>query len=176
MKTLLTLLVLLAPTAHAVKNMSTVISGKLYISGSSTRGALSQADLVSLCDQGFTYAVYVYAGGTNKTVTCGGGRTLKYQNSTAWKNPSGILGEASSAIANGGKALIHCWNGVHASRYAGAVALNKFCGFSGPEAAQWWRAGFSAGSITNGAISSLYNSLSNLGSGRGGMSGCPSPR
>ena len=163
--------------AHAVKNLNTVISGKLYISGSSgNRGPLSEGDLVDLCNQGFTYAVYVYAGGVNKTVTCGGGRTLKYQNSTAWKNPSGILSEASRAIDNGGKALIHCWNGVHASRFAGAVALNNFCGFSGGEASKWWRSGFSAASLGAAAINELQGRLSRLPSGRGGMSGCPSPR
>lgn len=163
--------------AFAVKNLTTVISGKLYISGNSGgRGPLSEPDLISLCNQGFSYAVYVYAGGVNKTVTCGGGRTLKYQNSTAWKNPTGILSEAHRAISNGGKALIHCWNGVHASRFAGAVALNQFCGFDGAETARWWRSGFSSGSLSSGAINELQGRLSRLPSGRGGMSGCPSPR
>jgi hypothetical protein len=179
MKTLIASLALIAfiPNAHAVKNMTSVISGRLYISGNSGgRGPLSQSDLISLCNQGFTYAVYVYTGGVNKTVTCGGGRTLKYQNSTNWKNPSGILSQASAAISNGGKALIHCWNGVHASRFAGAVALTRFCGFNGPEAARWWRSGFSSASLPGPAVNELYGRLSRMPQGRGGMSGCPSPR
>lgn len=178
MKHLLAAAILLAfalPAHAAVKNMNSVISGKLYISGNSGgRGPLSQSDLVSLCDQGFTYAVYVYKGGSNKTITCGGGRTLQYVNSTSWKNPSGMLSQANSAIGNGGKALIHCWNGVHASRFAGAVALNKYCGFNGEQAAKWWRSGFSAGSLPAGTINALYGKLSDLGGGSGGVSGCPS--
>lgn len=85
MKHLLAIAAILAfaNSAHAVKNMNTVISGKLYISGNSGgRGPLSSSDLQSLCEQGFTYAVYVYAGGVNKTITCGGGKTLNYVNST----------------------------------------------------------------------------------------------
>lgn len=183
MKTLIALTALMiaasltTPAFAAVQNMNTVISGKIYISGSSGgRTPLSDSDLKSLCEQGFTYAAYVYRGGRNKTITCGGGKTLKYVNDTNWQNPSRILASASEAIANGGKALIHCWYGVHASRFAGAVALNKYCGFSGEEAARWWRSGFSEASLGRQRIAELSGKLERLGSGRGGMSGCPSPR
>lgn len=161
--------------AQQVRNSQDVIRGAFARSGTTNQRAFDDSTLVSLCNQGYTYVVYVYAGGRNGTVTCGGGRTLTYVNNTNWKDPSAIIRQARSAIDKGGKVLIHCWNGIHASKYVGAVALVEFCGFSGAQAKEFFVRG-----IRDGEISSRDSLAAKLGqlrnSGGGVISGCPSAR
>lgn len=167
----------LAQTAQAqsVQRVTSVISGKLSISGSSNRKALSDAALTELCNQGYTVAVFTYPGAKARTVSCGGGRSIRYMSNTSWRSPGSILSTIAPAVTGGGKALVHCWYGVHASRFVAANALIRFCGFSGSQAASWFKKGVPAGSLSPAKINEMASKLSASGGGGSVTGGCPSP-
>ncbi len=176
-KSLLLLLALgsFAASAQSVERMSTIISGKLSISGSSNRKALNDAALKQLCEDGFTAAVFTYPGAKARTVECGGGRSISYQSITSWENPTKHVNLIKDQIANGGRVLVHCWYGVHASKFVAAAALTKVCGFNGSQAADYFRAGIPKGSLSTARINELAGILEGWSASGGVTSGCPSP-
>ncbi len=162
--------------AQEVRNLKNVISGKFARSGATNRSPLSDSALKRLCEDGYGVAVYIYSGGRDKTVSCGGGREIKYYNITNWQNATSILNKTEAAMDAGRKTLVHCWNGVHASNYVSAAALNRFCGFSGQQAATYFRQNIPDGTLDRNVINNLARKLESLGSGGQVVSGCPSPR
>ena len=174
----LTLAFLMAPQARAqqVRNLKEVISGAFARSGTTHQKPFDDAALVGLCNQGYSLAVYVYAGGRNAEVTCGGGRKLTYLNITRWQDANNILSRADSVLQNGDKVLVHCWNGIHASKYVAAAALNRYCGFSGEQAAAYFRRGIGPRELPARTVEKLSNQLRALGRGGSVMQGCPSPQ
>ena len=177
MKMAILLLVMVGSFAHAqsVERMSTIISGKLSISGSSNRKALGDSALKELCDQGFTQAIFTYGGAKARTVSCGGGRTISYQSMTSWEKPTALIAKTVSEIEGGGRVLIHCWYGVHASKYVASAALTQLCGFSGDQAAEYFKRGIPKGSLGTDRINELAGYLSALSTSGGVTAGCPTP-
>lgn len=165
----------LSAQAGELSRHTPVISGKFSRAGSSQRQPLSDNSLKSLCEQGYTLAMFMYPGAPNKTITCGGGKQIRYMSKSGYSSPSGILATAKAEIDNGGKVLVHCWYGVHAANFVSAAALNKFCGWSGDQAANYFVRGVPAGSLAPAKINELAGKLRALGRGTGAMSGCPSP-
>lgn len=158
--------------AYQVSRLTPVIDGHFYRSGSVDRQPLSRSTLEDLCEQGYTLVVYVYKGASDQTVSCSRG-TLHYLSKTSWQKPSGILSMADEAMEHGGKVLIHCWYGVHASNFVSAAALNRFCGYSGSQAANYFRNGVPAKSLPQSRINELAEDLVEMGTGSGSMDGCP---
>ena len=89
--------------AQAVERMSTIISGKLSISGSTNRSALNDQALKKLCEEGFTLALFTYPGARTRSVNCGGGRSLSYQSISDWENPSAPVAKISDEVNGGGR-------------------------------------------------------------------------
>lgn len=163
-------------SAQAVKRVSNVISGKLAISGSTNRSALDDSALRDLCDQGYTRAIFVYSGARARTVSCGGGRTIEYSSMSNWESPGSIVSKVVNEIDGGGKVLLHCWYGVHASKFVAAASLTKLCGFSGSQAAKYFEVGIPPGSLGKARIAELSGKLSGMNGNSHVVSGCPSPR
>jgi hypothetical protein len=164
-----------AASAQSVERLSTIISGKLSISGSSNRSALNDAALKGLCEDGYTMAIFTYPGAKARTVECGGGRTISYQSITGWENPTRHVSKIAGEVHAGGKVLVHCWYGVHASKFVASAALTKLCGFSGDQAASFFRRGIPKGSLSESRINELAGKLSQWTTSGGVTSGCPSP-
>jgi hypothetical protein len=160
--------------AQQVERVTQVIPGKFARSGSSNRQPFNDETLKDLCEQGYTLAVYVYKGARDHEVTCNRGK-ISYFGMTNWEHPGSILEKASSAMKAGGKVMVHCWYGVHASNFVSAAALNRFCGYSGSQAAKYFLSGVPKGSLTPGKISKMAAELRALGPGGSVMDGCPSP-
>jgi hypothetical protein len=158
-----------------MERMSTIISGKLSISGSSNRKALSDSALKGLCEDGFTAAIFTYPGAKARTVECGGGRKISYQSITSWEKPTKHVSIIQNEINGGGRVLVHCWYGVHASKFVASAALTKMCGFSGDQAATYFRNGIPKGSLGAARINELAGILSGWSASGGVTSGCPSP-
>ena len=161
-------------TAQSVERLSTIISGKLSISGTSNRKAFSDATLKDLCEEGYTLAIFTYSGARERTVTCGGGRSIHYK-SSRWENPTSIVNAVAEDVREGGRAIVHCWYGVHASKFAASAALTKLCGFSGSQAATYFRNGIPKGSLSQARINELAGILEGLSTSGGVSGGCPSP-
>jgi len=161
-------------SAQSVERLSTIISGKLSISGTSNRKAFNDATLKDLCEEGYTLAIFTYSGAQERTVTCGGGRSIHYK-SSRWENPTSIVNAVAEEVREGGRALVHCWYGVHASKFAASAALTKLCGFSGSQAAAYFRKGIPAGSLSKSRINELAGILEGLSTSGGVTGGCPSP-
>jgi hypothetical protein len=164
-----------AASAQSVERLSTIISGKLSISGSSNRSALNDAALKGLCEDGYTLAIFTYPGAKARTVECGGGRSISYSSITGWENPVKHVNKVEAEVRGGGKVLVHCWYGVHASKFVASAALTKLCGFNGDQAAAFFRRGIPKGSLSESRISELAGKLSHWSAGGGVVSGCPSP-
>ncbi len=158
--------------AQTPSRVATVISGKLARAGSSNRKAYDDKALKSLCEQGYTLAIYVYPGAKNRTVSCSRG-SIEYVGMKGWTNPTAIVSRIESEARAGGKTVVHCWYGVHASNFVTAYALNKMCGFSGSEAASYFRSHVPRGSLAQSRIDDMAAKLERLSSSGGGYSGCP---
>jgi|GEM_PF-6488517 len=179
MKAIMTLLAGLAISASAkageLSNYTPVISGKLSRAGSSQRQELSDASLKRLCEQGYTLAMFLYPGARARTVSCGGGKQIRYFSKVRYSRPEPILAEAEAEINRGGKVLVHCWYGVHGAKYVAAAALNKFCGWSGSQASSYFVRGIPPGSLAQKTIDELAAKLRTYPSGGSVTGGCPSP-
>lgn len=179
MKGLVTLLALVAAVAmtseakaQSVQRVTSVIGGKLARAGSSNRKAYDDAALKGLCEQGYTLAIYVYPGAKPRTVSCSRG-SIKYVGMTSWSNPASIVPKIAAEAAAGGKTMVHCWYGVHASNLVTSAALVKMCGMSGSAAADVFRRGVPKGSLNSGRIEELASKLEKMSPGGSRVSGCP---
>ncbi len=161
-------------SAQTVERLSTIIQGKLSISGSTNRSAFSTSTLNDLCEQGYTKAIFTYAGAKPQTVQCSGGRTISYRSMNDWKKFDSTLNEIEPAIRKGEKVLIHCWYGVHASKFVASAALTRTCGFSGPQAAEYFKKGIPKGSLSQKRINELAAIIAKLSATGGVVQGCPS--
>jgi hypothetical protein len=145
---------------YGVRNFRAVLNGIYYRGGANNayhrtnkRGnenPLPNDGLQNLCEEGFGTAVYLYA--TNyatapKSVKCrafdGTENTLEYKQVSVLSGTSQvkqILSVIYDHIRNPrlGPVYMHCWNGWHASGFAGAAALRQFCGFTADQAVSYW--------------------------------------
>jgi hypothetical protein len=127
-----------------VRFVKEVLKGVLYRGGG--KGGMTELTspaLDSLCDNGFSEAVYLYNTDFSgpQTVKCGG-NTLDYEyHSFRGKGRVAILNEIYDVIksSHAGPVFVHCWNGQHATGEISAVALRQFCGYSGEEAKSYWK-------------------------------------
>lgn len=160
-------------SASALPQFRTVISGALYTSGSDQRMAqLSNHALHELCEQGFTRVFFVYKGASEKVVNCDRG-SLVYSSNTKWAKPSGILSEALDYIQEGGKVLVHCWNGVHASNFVGTAALRQWCGKSDDFVVDWFNAYAKPKTLEESKLRKMRNDLVSMPQNDIGIGGCP---
>jgi hypothetical protein len=180
MKTYISLLLLLGTfafqtQAQSVERVTVVIPGKFARSGSANRKPFDDKALAGLCEQGYTLAVYVYGGAKPHDVSCSKGK-ISYLSMTNWEKPGTILQKAEKAMNAGGKVMVHCWYGVHASNFVSAAALNKFCGYTGVQAANYFRAGVPNKSLPPARIDQLAGEIQAFGAGGSVMQGCPTPK
>lgn len=128
-----------------LKNFKVVIPGVLYRGGNSGGGTmpLSTKGLNTLCEKGFSQAVYMYP----DSFAQAGKASCDIEYTTfggAIRDRSkieGFLKRVHSVIVNKkGPLYIHCWNGWHASGEMAAMALMQFCGWNGAKAADYWQA------------------------------------
>jgi hypothetical protein len=131
---------LLTISAHAeIKNEQRVLDGILVRGGVKNRQPLSQSDLKSLCERGFTHAYTLY-GGANQTVECSKGR-IEYRGSRDFRTPTEmnrIIENVQSGLSSKEHTFVHCNNGAHASGFAAAIVLRTFCGLSADQAVDYW--------------------------------------
>lgn len=145
---------------YGVRNFRAVLNGIYYRGGANNayhrtdkRGnenPLPNDGLQNLCEEGFGTAVYLYAtnyGTAPKSVRCrafdGTENTLEYKQISVLSGNSQvkqILSVIYDHIRNPrlGPVYMHCWNGWHASGFAGAAALRQFCGFTTEQAVSYW--------------------------------------
>lgn len=179
-----------AAYGQAVWNDSTVIRGKLTISGAEggnrNKVGLGDAALESLCEQGYTLAVYVYQFDSdstfgrskgNRTIECSGGKQIKYYATGDFRVRSsrvrGAIDDIDQAIRSNGKVLVHCRNGVHASKYVAAAAMTKLCGYDGDAAKAYWLRNL-AGGLGRDRVNQLAADLDGLRESTSSVvSGCP---
>jgi hypothetical protein len=159
--------------AKQIRNMSAVVSGKIYRAGTTNRKPYNDDTLRDLCEDGFTVAIYLYGGAKSHSVSCGGGRTIRYMSITSYQKIDPVTNVIENAVDHGGKAVFHCWNGVHATGFIAGAVLNRFCGYSGREAANYFERGVPKGSLAQSAINKLSNILESQPSGGRVMQGCP---
>ncbi|MGZ3695924.1 MAG: hypothetical protein ACXWQO_17700 [Bdellovibrionota bacterium] len=122
--------------AGAVKNQQNILGGVLVRAGVSGRTQLSDQQLRTLCEQGFSQAFFLYSGATPRSISCSKGR-ISYR-SVSWLNPAPILQAVNAGLNGGGRVFVHCLNGAHASGVIAALALRQFCRYSGEEAMAYW--------------------------------------
>ncbi len=133
-----------------IRELRTVIPGVLYRGGGpgGTNPLPSEA-LKNLCEAGFSLAVYGYTKNFKKPspVTCtsmvnGQANTLEYiaveANESDAKATVFARIKAIALDPSKGPALVHCWNGYHASGELAATGLRQFCGWDGDEASKYW--------------------------------------
>ena len=159
--------------AGQIRNLKTVIEGKVYRAGTTGKAQYNDSTLTDLCEQGYTVAIYLYAGATHRTIGCSGGRSITYMSIPKYQNIDNVTGQIAAALNSGGKAIFHCWNGVHATGFIAAATLNRFCGFSGAQAASYFERGVPAGSLPQSSINKLSGILKAQPSGGQVIQGCP---
>ncbi len=123
-----------------IKNSQNLLGGMLTRAGVKNQKPLSQQELVSLCEQGYTKAFYLYSGAPTTQVSCSKG-TIRYQSSGTFFSPENIdktLDNIESGMRTREKTFVHCNNGAHASGFVAAIALRTFCGISGDQAVKYW--------------------------------------
>ncbi len=132
-----------------VRNVKTVLPGVLYRAGGpGGQRDLTDAGLKALCEAGFAKAFYLYPQGFRgeRTISCTGPdgkeNSIRYVQEgylTAAEKQK-VLGDIYSRVSDpsAGPALVHCWNGYHASGEIAAVSLVQFCNMPHATAAQYW--------------------------------------
>lgn len=167
----------LIPTsdAHAgqIRNRAEVVSNAITRAGTTNKKEFTDETLTKLCEEGYSVAIFLYTGAKARTVQCSGGRSIQYLSVKRFQDLDPILTKIEEAVEDNGRALFHCWNGVHATGYVAAAALNRFCGFSGREAADYFVRGVPVGSLSQDRIDQLANRLRKLPENGSFMSGCP---
>lgn len=137
------LMVCFASSAQAqVKNAQDLLGGLLTRAGVKGQKPLSHADLVQLCEQGYTEAYFLYGGAKTQVVHCSKG-SIEYSSSGDFRQPGNlnkILDNVAEGLRSRERTFVHCNNGAHASGFVGAIALRTFCGISGERAVQYWDA------------------------------------
>jgi hypothetical protein len=135
------------------RQFRTVLPGLLY-RGGGARGTvpLSMQALESLCEAGFSAAIYGYTDGYSDPgpIECvnsitGEDNTLRYIAVDA-NTPEGkttVLKQVYAALidASKGPVFVHCWNGYHASGELAAISLKQVCmndWGTGSNAASYW--------------------------------------
>lgn len=128
-----------------VRYVKTVLMDILYRGGGPGGQVLLPAPaLNSLCEAGFSSAVYLYPGKDRspRSVECtdnSGKRNQLVYSQVEFRDMRPILNEVYRAITKDeGPVYVHCWNGWHASGEVAAKALMQFCGWSGQEAGRYW--------------------------------------
>ncbi len=142
MKSLMILILsLVAMSAQAqIKNEQTLLNGLLVRAGVKGQKPLSDAELTSLCERGFTKA-YVLYGGMNKSMPCSRG-TIQYIGSKDFRSPDDmnrIINDVHASLSLKEKTFVHCNNGAHASGFVGAIILRTFCAMSAENAVTYWK-------------------------------------
>lgn len=122
--------------AGAVKNQQNVLGGVLTRAGVAGQQQLSDQQLSTLCEQGYSHAFFLYSGASPRTIRCSRGQ-ISYR-SVSWLNPAPILEAINAGLKGGGRVFVHCFNGAHASGFVAAVALRQFCRYSGGQAMDYW--------------------------------------
>lgn len=146
-----------------IKNSQDILGGLLTRAGVIGQRPLSQQELVSLCEQGYTEAFYLYGGAGDKQVSCSNG-TLRYRSAgdfRAQQNMSLVLDNINAGLSSGARTFIHCNNGAHASGFVAAVALRAFCGISTEEAVRYWGRTLGGYPLQEPNRSTLMNRLRN---------------
>lgn len=138
------------PGVRGTRKLMTVLPGVLYRGGGpGGMRPLPHDSLVSLCEAGFSLAVYAYKTGWEgeTSVRCtdkltGRPNRLDYvagDGTTAGFKPVFLAKVRAVAMdPSRGPVFVHCWNGDHASGELAAIALRQFCGLSGSEASEYW--------------------------------------
>lgn len=132
-----------------VRNVKTVLPGVLYRAGGpGGQRDLTDAGLKALCEAGFAKAFYLYPYGFRgeRTITCTGpdgkANALQYvqEGYLTASEKQKILRDIHARVsdASAGPALVHCWNGYHASGEIAAVSLVQFCNMPTATAARYW--------------------------------------
>jgi hypothetical protein len=133
-------LLLLAPSHFAlagpIKNEQTILSGVLTRAGVSGQAQLSDEQLTSLCEKGYSQAFFLYSGASARRVNCSRG-SISYR-SISWLKTTPVLEAVDAGLRGGGKVFVHCHNGAHASGFVAAIALRQFCGYSADPALSYW--------------------------------------
>jgi hypothetical protein len=121
-----------------------VLSGVLYRAGfhggDKGRTGLSGAQRATLCEAGFSEALYVDFGKNTKygDTSCGAGR-MSYAPARSTRPADAIRAIHAVATDPGrGPVLVHCMWGVHSSGAISAMALVQFCGWSESRAKAYW--------------------------------------
>jgi protein tyrosine/serine phosphatase len=141
---------LVSTPAAKTRQFRTVLPGVLYRGGGpGGQKPLPAEALQSLCEQGFSLAIYGYTDGYKNpgTIKCtnkltGASNELEY---IAGDIPSldfklESLKEIKEVIEekSKGPVFVHCWNGHHSSGELAAIALRQFCSWSGSKALDYW--------------------------------------
>lgn len=128
----------------------TVLPGVLYRGGGpGGQRPLPLKALRSLCEDGFSTAVYAYQLGfvDPGPVTCtnrltGRPNTLRYvageATNPAFKAKFLAIVHDVAVNASKGPVFVHCWNGRHASGELAAIALRQMCDLNGAQASDYW--------------------------------------
>lgn len=162
--------------AEQIRNFKPVVEGHIYRAATTKKAEYNDETLRGLCEQGFTTAIFLYAGANKRTVACSGGRSIRYQSIPTFQKIESVIDTVRAGVEGGGKVVFHCWNGVHATGFIAAAALNQFCGFSGAQAEKYFRDGVPAGTLPVSNINKLASLLSALPTGRSSLQGCPTPK
>lgn len=140
----------ISPGISGVRQLRTVLPGVLYRSGGpGGQTPLPPSSLKSLCESGFSLAVYGYDTGfvpappincINKntgqpnSIEYIAGRILDMKFKEHYmKRVREVISDSSK-----GPVLVHCWNGYHASGELAAIALRQFCKLNGEKASAYW--------------------------------------
>lgn len=134
---------------NGIRYLRPVLPGLLYRGGGpGGKVELNHSTLQSLCESGFSTAIYLYPEGFSGTkhVACS---SQKHSQQSLSYEQTGFRGNSDryqalkmirdAAINNSGPVFVHCWNGWHASGELSAIALIQFCGWEGEEAANYWK-------------------------------------
>lgn len=162
--------------ADQIRNFKPVVEGHVYRAATTKKAEYNDDTLRALCEQGFTTAIFLYAGAHKRTVSCSGGRSISYQSIPTFQKIDSVMGTVRAGVNGGGKVVFHCWNGVHATGFIAAASLNQFCGYTGAQAEKYFRDGVPAGTLPVSSINKLASLLSALPTGRSSLQGCPSPK
>ena len=145
----------LGPKGHdlsELKNVKMALPGILYWGGANNTGRdnrnpLRAGALLSLCQEGFTTAIYLYDTGWDKavketscTTRAGKSNTIRYLSKNPLADQKMILEQIYNRIKqiSAGPLYLHCWNGLHASNQIAAIVLKQFCDYSADEALSFW--------------------------------------
>ena len=160
---------------YGTRNMRPILHGIAYRGGANNyyhktdkrnnNNPLPNDGIASLCNEGFSHAVYLYRNNWDSTLaydTCqcvnDGRNVLQYDQFDYFDDEHvyemlAII-HKSAVDSTVGPVYLHCWNGWHASGFIAAVILKQFCGMSDLDATTYWDIG------TDGANSSpRYNKV-----------------